>query len=52
MKNTKKKEQDGGAVIPRQARPQGVRESLDHVEVKNEMPVLYTLTGTVCLFLE
>lgn len=47
MKNTKKKEQDGGAVIPRQARPQGVRESLDHVEVKNAMPVLYTLTGTV-----
>lgn len=50
MNNTKnvKKEQDGGAKrIPRQARALGVRESLEHVGEKNEMPGLFTLTSTV-----
>ena len=50
MNNTQnvKKEQDGGAKrIPRQARALGVRESLEHVGEKNEMPGLFTLTSTV-----
>lgn len=50
MNNTQnvKKEQDGGAKrIPRQARALGVRELLEHVGEKNEMPGLFTLTSTV-----
>ena len=44
--NVKKKEQVGGTRIPRQARAQGVRECLNHVGVENEMPALFTTTGT------
>ena len=44
--NVKKKEQGGGTRIPRQARAQGVRECLNHVGVENEMPALFTTTGT------
>ena len=49
MNNTQnaKKEQVGGTRIPRQARAQGVKESLDHVGEKNEMPGLFTLTSSV-----
>ena len=41
-----KKEQVGGTRIPRQARAQGVRECLNHVGMENEMPALFTVTGT------
>ena len=49
MDNTKNvnKEQVGGQRIPRQARAQGLRECLAHVGEKNEMPALFTATGTV-----
>ena len=37
---------DGVVRIPRQARGQGARECLDHVGPQNEMPALFTVTGT------
>ena len=37
---------DGVVRIPRQARGQGARECLDHVGPQNEMPALFTITGT------
>ncbi len=37
---------DGVVRIPRLARGQGVRECLDHVGPQNEMPALFTVTGT------
>ncbi|MDY3847892.1 MAG: DUF3987 domain-containing protein [Prevotella sp.] len=46
MKNQEENDLFGGARIPRQARGQGVRECLDHVGPENEMPALFTTTGT------
>lgn len=47
MKNMQKKEKAAvESRIPRLARAQGVRECLDHVGAANEMPALFTVTGT------